>query len=75
MSDYAVKATTTLLYHDIPEAVEAYPATSPTVIARGLVDRMTSEARRAILEQLVSHRVQTAQVARSHARHQVSQHD
>ncbi|OBB94982.1 hypothetical protein [Mycobacterium sp. 852002-40037_SCH5390672] len=61
MTDYAVKATTTLLHNAIPDAVEAYPAATPITIARGLVDRMTSDERQVILEQLVSQRVQTCQ--------------
>ncbi len=54
---YAQKACNELLNHAIPEAVEAYALSSPQVIARGLVDRMTSHECRVLLEQLVAERV------------------
>jgi hypothetical protein len=75
LSYTAAKATTDLCYNAIPEAVEAYPAATPIVIARGLVDRLTSDECRLILEQLVAQRVRTCQQVRSHTRHQVSEHD
>ncbi|CQD10664.1 hypothetical protein BN000_02204 [Mycobacterium europaeum] len=75
MTDYAVKAATTLLYKTIPDAVEDNPAADPLTIARKIVDRQTSDECRVLLEQLVSHRVRTCQQARSHARHQLSNHD
>jgi hypothetical protein len=68
--NYAIKATTRLLYETVPEAAEAYPAAEPLVIARGLVDRMTSDEAKVILEQLIAQRVRTAQQVRS-----VSVHD
>lgn len=71
----ATKATTQFLYSDIPDAVEADPAGTPLAIARTLIARLTADERQVILEQLVSHRVQTAQVVRAHHRHQVSEHD
>jgi hypothetical protein len=75
VNDYAVKACTELLYNAIPEAVERHPAATPIVIARGLIDRMTSDECRVILERLVAHRVRTAQQVRAHQRHMVSEHD
>ncbi len=57
----AVKATTTLLYSDIPQAVDATPTSDPLVIARSLTDRMTSDEVRFVLEQLVAQHVRAAQ--------------
>jgi hypothetical protein len=66
MTDYAAKMATTLLYTDIPQAVDRHPAAAPIAIARGLVDRMTYDEAKVILEQLISHRVETCQkVARN----------
>lgn len=72
---YATRATTNLLYQQVPAAVEKYPAATPITVARCLVDRMTSDECRVILEQLLAQRVRTAQQVRAHARHEVSVHD